>query len=616
MFRRGAGLGIAAALALGIAPATAAAVDRYVDAETGADSNTECPQANPCDTLAYSLANSGAGDQILIDNGTYLESVTVGGGRSLAFQNFVSADGTGPATIDGAAGTAVTVDSSGAGHVRGLRVRGDAIGIRLDGPAEIDSVVADDPDSIAAIGISAAPGSDGTTIHDSTVTDPSPSNTRGRIGIGVFAADVDVTGNEVSNMNIGISVSAQPGELLVAQNEVTGTHGAPFAASGIRADGSATGTVMVRENRVEGPGVPFDSVTGIRPATNVDLRRNEVTGHQSGVFAGGYPDVTLAGDRLWGNTQTALEIYDFGATGSVSATNVTFVGGITNYNSDLTLDSSIVGTLSWSGAATCTITHSRGDATGTDPSGCDDFQTTADPQLVDPGEGDLHLAPGSPMIDVGNPASAAPEAVDFDGDPRETIGTSPCVARRDIGADEFVPAPPVDCAPPETTITSGPTEGEVINEAVPAIGFESEVGATFQCSENGAAFQLCSHEFHHNLGPLTDGPNTFAVRAKDTAGNTDPSPASVSFTVDTDEPETTLTKTPPKKTTKKTVKFKFEADEPGTFTCRLDQKPAFTCDSPEAVGVRVGRHKFRVTATDIAGNDEPEPARYGFRRVP
>ena len=85
--------------------------------------------------------------------------------------------------------------------------------------------------------------------------------------------------------------------------------------------------------------------------------------------------------------------------------------------------------------------------------------------------------------------------------------------------------------------------------------------------------------------------------------------------VDTAEPDTTLTKKPPKKTTKKTVKFKFEADEPGTFTCQLDQKPAFACDSPEAVDVKVGRHKFRVTATDVATNVEVAPAKYGFRRL-
>ena len=224
---RGRIAGAGALLALALTPASAAAADRYVDAETGADSNTACPQANPCDTLAYALDNSSPGDQILVDNGSYPESVTVGGGRSLAFQNFIAGDGTGPAIVDGGADAAVTVPTSGAGHVRGLTVRGDITGIRLNGAAEVDSVVADDPDAIQASGIAAELGSDGSTIHDSTVIDPSPSTGRGRYGISVFAADVEVTGNQVSSMNVGISVIAVDGGVLVAQNEVTGTHSLP-----------------------------------------------------------------------------------------------------------------------------------------------------------------------------------------------------------------------------------------------------------------------------------------------------------------------------------------------------------------------------------------------------
>ena len=112
-----------ALLAFALTPASAAAVDRYVDAETGAGSNTACPQANPCDTIAYVLENSGTGDEILIDNGCYPEAVTVGDGRSLAFQNFVAGDGTGPAIVDGGAGTASRW-APRAGHVGGIDVRG------------------------------------------------------------------------------------------------------------------------------------------------------------------------------------------------------------------------------------------------------------------------------------------------------------------------------------------------------------------------------------------------------------------------------------------------------------------------------------------------------------
>ena len=63
------------------------------------------------------------------------------------------------------------------------------------------------------------------------------------------------------------------------------------------------------------------------------------------------------------------------------------------------------------------------------------------------------------------------------------------------------------------------------------------------------------------------------------------------------------------------MRFKFESDEPGTFRCQLDDKPAFDCTSPEQLNVKVGRHKFFVTATDDADNEELEPAKYGFRRI-
>lgn len=54
---------------------------------------------------------------------------------------------------------------------------------------------------------------------------------------------------------------------------------------------------------------------------------------------------------------------------------------------------------------------------------------TADPRLVDPANGDLHLGPGSPAIDAGDASLGDPGAVDIDGQPRQ-------VGALDIGADE------------------------------------------------------------------------------------------------------------------------------------------------------------------------------------
>ena len=56
---------------------------------------------------------------------------------------------------------------------------------------------------------------------------------------------------------------------------------------------------------------------------------------------------------------------------------------------------------------------------------------SADPLLIDPASGDIHLTSGSPCIDMGDPANYPP--MDFEGDLRPN-GTAP-----DIGADEYYP---------------------------------------------------------------------------------------------------------------------------------------------------------------------------------
>lgn len=62
------------------------------------------------------------------------------------------------------------------------------------------------------------------------------------------------------------------------------------------------------------------------------------------------------------------------------------------------------------------------------------------------------------------------------------------------------------------------------------------------------------------------------------------------------------------------VTFAFAASEPGArFRCRLDRRPFRPCRSPRAYRVAVGRHTFRVFATDAAGNPDSSPALFRFR---
>jgi hypothetical protein len=84
---------------------------------------------------------------------------------------------------------------------------------------------------------------------------------------------------------------------------------------------------------------------------------------------------------------------------------------------------------------------------------------------------------------------------------------------------------------------------------------------------------------------------------------------------DTDPPETEITKAPKNKTEKPKARFGFESDEPGsTFDCKLDKKDFAPCDSPRKYKhLKTRKHKFKVRATDPAGNTDPTPAKDKFK---
>ena len=52
------------------------------------------------------------------------------------------------------------------------------------------------------------------------------------------------------------------------------------------------------------------------------------------------------------------------------------------------------------------------------------------------------------------------------------------------------------------------------------------------------------------------------------------------------------------------AKLKFTSSEPGsTFSCKIDRKRLKSCSSPQVYKrLRRGKHKFKVGATDSAGN--------------
>jgi hypothetical protein len=85
---------------------------------------------------------------------------------------------------------------------------------------------------------------------------------------------------------------------------------------------------------------------------------------------------------------------------------------------------------------------------------------------------------------------------------------------------------------------------------------------------------------------------------------------------DTTPPETTITKDPDNKLKGTKAKYKFTSNEPNsTFTCKFDRKKPKPCDSGKAKYKRLddGKHKFKVIATDAAGNADPSAAKDKFK---
>ena len=91
----------------------------------------------------------------------------------------------------------------------------------------------------------------------------------------------------------------------------------------------------------------------------------------------------------------------------------------------------------------------------------------------------------------------------------------------------------VDTTLPETAIDVGPSG--TVNSTSPSFEFSSnEPNASFECKLDGAAFESCTSP--KGYSNLSDGSYTFQVRAIDAAGNTDTTPASRTWKVDTIAP--------------------------------------------------------------------------------
>jgi hypothetical protein len=173
----------------------------------------------------------------------------------------------------------------------------------------------------------------------------------------------------------------------------------------------------------------------------------------------------------------------------------------------------------------------------------------------------------------------------------------------------------IDKKAPNTAITSFPPA--LTNNPVATFTFTStEVGSGFQCKLDSDPFAPCTSPFVS--GALADGKHTFRVKAVDDAGNLDKSAAKAkAWTVDTQPPETTITKMPTNPSTSTNAKFKFTSSEKKSiFQCNLNGGGYNPCTSAPTFPLSQGAHHIEVRATDAVGNVDPTPAMFEWEIIP
>ena len=161
----------------------------------------------------------------------------------------------------------------------------------------------------------------------------------------------------------------------------------------------------------------------------------------------------------------------------------------------------------------------------------------------------------------------------------------------------------IDTEAPDTTVDTAPSDPT--NSSAGDFTFSSaDTNATFECNLDGAGFTPCTSPY--STGALADGEHTLEVRAVDTAGNPDPTPATHTWTIVTTAPDTTFIATPTDSTNDTTGDFEFGSDAANaTFECNVDGGGFSLCTADFTTGaLGDGSHTLGVRAVDEAGNTD------------
>jgi hypothetical protein len=181
------------------------------------------------------------------------------------------------------------------------------------------------------------------------------------------------------------------------------------------------------------------------------------------------------------------------------------------------------------------------------------------------------------------------------------------LASHDFNFVTFVPG---DGAPPETTLQAGPVEGSITRASSADVLFAGSDDLSYPsnltptCELDGRAHLPCANPVTLSVG---DGRHRFSVRMTDQAGQVDPSPAAVAWTVDTRPPSRPRV-AGPRRLKGARATYRFSARDAIArsarlrFRCAFDSRRLKPCKSRVTRGLAEGRHILRVAAVDEAGN--------------
>ena len=168
--------------------------------------------------------------------------------------------------------------------------------------------------------------------------------------------------------------------------------------------------------------------------------------------------------------------------------------------------------------------------------------------------------------------------------------------------------------PPQTNVDSGPPS-LTLNPTAFFSFSSNEAGASFECSLDGAAFGSCGRD--QEFANLTPGLHELLVRAVDSSGTPDATPAEYSWRIGPPI-ETTILSAPDEVSDSTTATFRFSSPAADvTYECALDEaveNQFFTpCPNPQTyTDLLFGEHEFLVRAVDAAGNVDQTPAEWSW----